>query len=91
MTDWHLGDHLARASARAGLDLAELDAAIASDDERYRGVVADNQAAQRVGGHCGVPLMVLDDEPFFGQDHFDQFVWRLEKAGLKRRQIEAAA
>jgi 2-hydroxychromene-2-carboxylate isomerase len=53
--------------------------------------VADNQAAQRVGGHYGVPLMVFDDEPFFGQDRFDQFVWRLEKAGLKRRQIEAAA
>jgi 2-hydroxychromene-2-carboxylate isomerase len=91
VTDWHLGDHLARASARAGLDLTELDAAIAGDDERYREIVAENQAAQRVGGHYGVPLMVFDDEPFFGQDRFDQFVWRLEKAGLKRRQIEAAA
>ena len=91
VTDWQLGDHLARAAARAGLDLAELDAAIARDEEHYRGVVADSQANQRLGGHYGVPLMVFDGEPFFGQDRFDQFVWRLEKAGLKRRQIEAAA
>lgn len=91
VTDWHLGDHLARASARAGLHLEEMDAAVAGEDERYRGIVESNQAAQRIGGHYGVPLMVFDGEPFFGQDRFDQFVWRLEKAGLKRRQIEAAA
>jgi len=91
VTDWHLGDHLARAATRAGLDLAELDAAVAGDDAHYRAIVENNQAAQRLGGHYGVPLMVFDDEPFFGQDRFDQFVWRLEKAGLKRRQIEAAA
>jgi len=91
VSDWHLGDHLAQATARAGLDLAALDAAITRDDGHYRDAVADNQAAQRVGGHYGVPLMVFDGEPFFGQDRFDQFVWRLEKAGLKRRQIEVAA
>jgi 2-hydroxychromene-2-carboxylate isomerase len=28
---WHVGDHLERAAARAGLDLAELDAAITAD------------------------------------------------------------
>jgi len=24
-------------------------------------------------------------EPFFGQDRFDQLVWRMERAGLARR------
>jgi len=47
VSDWHLGDHLAQATARAGLDLAALDAAIARDDGHYRDAVADNQAAQR--------------------------------------------
>ena len=32
-----------------------------------------------------VPLMVLDGEPFFGQDRFDLLVWRLEQKDLKRR------
>ena len=29
--------------------------------------------------------MVLDGEPFFGQDRFDLLVWRLEQKDLKRR------
>jgi 2-hydroxychromene-2-carboxylate isomerase len=29
--------------------------------------------------------MVLDGEPFFGQDRFDQLKWRLEQRGMTRR------
>lgn len=83
--DWHLGDHLAQATARAGLDLADLDAAIAADTERYVAVVEANQAAQRLGGHYGVPLMVVEGEPFFGQDRFAQLQWRLQRNGMQRR------
>jgi hypothetical protein len=36
-------------------------------------------------GHGGVPLMVFQNEPFFGGDRFDQFVWRLTQSGLTRR------
>ncbi|WP_426168398.1 2-hydroxychromene-2-carboxylate isomerase [Sandarakinorhabdus sp. DWP1-3-1] len=75
--DWHEGDHLARAADRAGLDLAELDAAIAADTARYVAEIEINQVDQRKGGHYGVPLMVLDGEPFFGQDRFDQLAWRI--------------
>jgi 2-hydroxychromene-2-carboxylate isomerase len=85
VTGWHQGDHLAQASAEAGLDLAEMDAAIAANEAHYVDTVAANQTAQRVGGHYGVPLMVFDGEPFFGQDRFDQFKWRLEQKGLARR------
>ena len=35
--------------------------------------------------HYGVPMMAFGGEPFFGQDRFDQFKWRLEQHGLKRR------
>ncbi len=83
--DWHLGDHLARAAAGVGLDLAELDAAVAADTDGHRAAIESNQAAQRLGGHYGVPLMVVDGEPFFGQDRFDQLKWRLERNGLARR------
>jgi len=83
--DWHLGDHLARAAERAGLDLAEMDAAVAADTARYAAIVEANQAAQRLGGHYGVPLMVFEGEPFFGQYRFDQLKWRMEQRGLVRR------
>jgi 2-hydroxychromene-2-carboxylate isomerase len=85
VTDWHLGDHLARAAERAGLDLAEMDAAVAANPAHYVAVVEANQAAQRLGGHFGVPLMVFEGEPFFGQDRFDQLKWRMEQRGLVRR------
>lgn len=85
VSGWHEGDHLARATAEAGLDLDELDAAIAAAPERYAEIVATNQAAQRDGGHYGVPLMVFEGEPFFGQDRFDQLKWRMEQTGLTRR------
>lgn len=85
VSGWHEGDHLARAAAAAGLDLAEMDAAIAADEPHYAAAVAANQTAQRAGGHYGVPLVVFEGEPFFGQDRFDQLKWRLEQKGLARR------
>jgi len=32
-------------------------------------------------GHWGVPLMVYRDEPFYGQDRFDQLLWRIKTEG----------
>nr|WP_207792350.1 DsbA family protein [Polymorphobacter multimanifer] len=83
--NWHEGSHLAEAAARAGLDLAEMDAAVAADTAQFVAAVEANQIDQRKGGHYGVPLMVVEGEPFFGQDRFDQLVWRLEKKGMVRR------
>jgi 2-hydroxychromene-2-carboxylate isomerase len=83
--DWHLGDHLARAVARCGLDLAALDRAIEANKDGYEATITDNQAAQKDAGHWGVPLMVFEGEPFFGQDRFETFKWRMAQNGLKRR------
>lgn len=85
VTGWNEGDHLAKATDRAGLDLAELDRQVEAEAERLDVVIATNQDAQREGGHYGVPLMVFDGEPFFGQDRFDQLKWRMEQKGLARR------
>jgi len=82
---WHEGDHLAKAAARAGLDLAALDAQVAADPAHYDAAIKASQEAQRLGGHYGVPLMVFEGEPFFGQDRFDQLKWRLEQKGLAKR------
>ena len=83
---WHEGAHLAGAATRAGLDLAELDAAIAADSDRHDAVVVQNQQALEAAGHWGVPTMVFAGEPFFGQDRIDLLVWRMQQHGLRRRE-----
>jgi 2-hydroxychromene-2-carboxylate isomerase len=83
--DWHEGDHLAKATERAGLDPVRLNAKVDQEAERLDSVVEANQVAQRDAGHYGVPMIAFNGEPFFGQDRFDQFKWRLEQQGLARR------
>jgi 2-hydroxychromene-2-carboxylate isomerase len=83
--NWAEGDHLAKAAARAGLDLAELDAKITTDPAKYDAIIDANQKAHRDSGHWGVPTMVFQSEPFFGQDRFDVLLWRLKQHGLKSR------
>ena len=83
--NWHQGDHLQKAAERAGLDYAELSAAVDGDTARHAAIVEENQIAQRAAGHWGVPMMVFDGETFFGQDRFDQMKWRMEQKGLARR------
>ncbi|MFC0590217.1 2-hydroxychromene-2-carboxylate isomerase [Novosphingobium aquiterrae] len=82
---WDQGDHLARAVARAGGDLAEMDAVQAAEAERLDAAIKANEADQRLGGHYGVPLMVYAGEPFFGQDRYDQLVWRMQQNGMAQR------
>lgn len=85
-TGWHGGDHLAGAATQAGLDLAELDAEVSADDATLDAEIAANQAALDASGHWGVPTLLFNDEPFFGQDRIDLALWRMQAAGLARRQ-----
>jgi 2-hydroxychromene-2-carboxylate isomerase len=82
---WHEGDHLAQAAKRAGLDLAVLDAKITADPDKYEAIIQANQKAHADGGHWGVPTMVFQGEPFFGQDRLDVLLWRLKQNGLEAR------
>ena len=83
--DWHLGDHLAQATQRAGLDLAELDAAITAPEATHAAEVEASQAALTAAGHWGVPTFVFNGEPFFGEDRIDTLRWRLDQQpGLRR-------
>ncbi len=83
--NWHEGDHLDGAAARAGLDLADLDAEAAADATALDAEIADNQAALEAAGHWGVPTLVFNGEPFFGQDRIEMAIWRMEQNGLARR------
>jgi 2-hydroxychromene-2-carboxylate isomerase len=82
---WNEGDHLARAAAAAGFDLAAMDTAIAADSDRYERVIAGNEQDHAACGHWGVPTFVFENEPFFGQDRVDMLIWRMEGNGLARR------
>tara|TARA_R110002033_G_scaffold146065_1_gene183543 strand:+ start:972 stop:1619 length:648 start_codon:yes stop_codon:yes gene_type:complete len=82
---WNEGDHLAKAAERAGLDFAELKAEAEAQPEELDAEIADNQAALEAAGHWGVPTLVFDGEPFFGQDRIELAVWRMKQKGLVDR------
>jgi 2-hydroxychromene-2-carboxylate isomerase len=84
--DWHTGEHLAGAARRASLDLAELDAEVVADAAALDAEITDNQQALEAGGHWGVPTLVFDGEPFFGQDRIAMAKWRMDQKGLAPRQ-----
>jgi 2-hydroxychromene-2-carboxylate isomerase len=85
---WNEGDHLAKAAARAGVDLSVLDAEIVLNADKYEAIIQANQKAHQDAGHWGVPTMVFEGEPFFGQDRLDVLLWRLKQHGLASR-VEA--
>lgn len=81
-TGWDQGDHLAGAAQRAGLELAKLEAALAAKRPELEADLEANHEALTAAGHWGVPTFALDGEAFFGQDRFDQLLWRLGQRGL---------
>ena len=79
---WDRGTHLAGAMTRAGLDAEKLEAAVAAEPRKFDAALEENQAALQAAGHWGVPLMVFEGEPFYGQDRIDLLVWRMKQKGL---------
>ena len=82
---WDQGDHLAQATARAGLDLATLGSKALAEASRLEAVIEQNQVDHDKAGHWGVPTCAFQGEPFFGQDRLDVLLWRLQQAGLQSR------
>jgi len=82
---WDEGTHLADAMGRAGLDGAALLAEAEDRAEAIDVEIRANEAAQEAAGHGGVPLMVFEGEPFFGQDRLELLLWRMQQRGLRER------
>lgn len=82
---WDRGDRLKKALAEIGLDLDALDRSIAANPAPYEDVIQENQRAHDAAGHWGVPLMVFEGEPFFGQDRIELLLWRMKQKGLENR------
>ena len=83
--NWHEGEHLAHAAERAGLDPAELEDEVEAQPDALDAEIAANQNALEEAGHWGVPTLVFDGEPFFGQDRIEMAIWRMEQKGLDKR------
>ena len=83
--NWHQGDHLARAAARAECDLVEMDRIIDAEADRLDAMIEANETAHAEAGHWGVPTCAFNGEPFFGQDRLDVLLWTLKRAGLSPR------
>ncbi|MEP0942068.1 MAG: DsbA family protein [Rhizobiaceae bacterium] len=81
--NWNDPEKLSAAVARAGLDLAVLDAAIDCGD--HLDEIEANQENLRKAGHWGVPTFEFRGEPFFGQDRVELLRWRLSKEGIDKQ------
>ena len=77
--NWHEGEHLPRAVNGTGLDFSNLRAQADAEAERLDAIIDANNQALSAVGHWGVPCMVFEDEPFFGQDRIDLLNWRLNQ------------
>lgn len=76
---WNRETHLADALAAAGMDLNDI--LNATTWESAKSQLDQNADAMLAAGHWGVPLMIYDGEPFYGQDRFNQLVWRMKTKG----------
>ncbi len=81
--DWP--DHMAEYMNRAGMDGEAVLADVHANPAKYDAVFAEVGEAKSKTGSGGVPEMVFRGEPFFGQDMFDSFFWRLAQNGLTRK------
>lgn len=83
--NWDQGEVLDKAARDAGLQLGDLEGMIKSSADTLDAAIRQNEADQTKAGHWGVPLMVFEGEPFFGQDRVDSLVWRMKQKGLQQR------
>jgi len=74
--NWDRSDEMEKLLKSCDLDFDELETWIKSNRQTIKETISINESEQ-MKHHWGVPLMVLDGEPFFGQDRIDALVWRM--------------
>ena len=83
--NWNNDENLSEAAKKVGLDLTQLKESVNVHEEEIIGQIKQNQVDQLNAGHHGVPLTVIGDKHFFGQDQFDKIMETLKENGLKER------
>jgi len=83
--NWNTDENLSEAAKKVGLDLTQLRESVNVHEEEIIEQIKQNQVDQLNAGHHGVPLTVIGDKHFFGQDQFDKIMETLKENGLKER------
>ncbi len=83
--NWNTDENLSEAAKKVGLDLNQLRESVNVHEEEIIRQIKQNQVDQLNAGHHGVPLTVIGDKHFFGQDQFDKIMETLKEKGLKER------
>ena len=83
--NWNTDENLSEAAKKVGLDLNQLRESVKVHEQDIIGQIKQNQVDQLNAGHHGVPLTVIGDKHFFGQDQFDKIMKTLKENGLKER------
>ena len=83
--NWNTDENLSEAAKKVGLDLNQLRESVNVHEKEIIGQIKQNQVDQLNAGHHGVPLTVIGDKHFFGQDQFDKIMETLKENGLKER------
>jgi 2-hydroxychromene-2-carboxylate isomerase len=81
---WDQGDHLNLAAERAGLELPALKQWVSDNASAWPQTLEANDRTLEEH-HWGVPTMVFEGEPFFGQDKIELLLWRMQQKGLEKR------
>ena len=82
--NWNTDENLSEDAKKVGLDLNQLKESVRVHEEEIIGQIKQNQVDQLNAGHHGVPLTVIGDKYFFGQDQFDKIMETLLELGLKK-------
>lgn len=77
--DWNQGSHLYEVADMLGINVDLIKEIAEKNASEFDCEVDNNGARLEAAGHWGVPCMVLDGEPFFGQDRIEMLAWRLQQ------------
>ena len=83
--NWNSDENLSNAAKKVGLDLIQLRESVTVHEDKIIEQIKQNQVDQLNAGHHGVPLTVIGDKYFFGQDQFEKIMKTLKENGLKER------
>ncbi len=83
--NWNSDENLSNAAKKVGLDLIQLRESVTVHEDKIVEQIKQNQVDQLNAGHHGVPLTVIGDKYFFGQDQFEKIMETLIENGLKEK------
>ena len=79
---WNEEENMIKACNRVGLDYLSLKSKANENEHQLIEQIEQNQKDQKKAGHHGVPLVVYNNQAFFGQDRFNDFKKLLIRDGL---------